>query len=79
MSVRMKSKLTQMDVRILSYLEACNKIFENGFLSHKRIFDMDSEVLKSINDGHKFFTSWLDKILEAGKFFSYVITFICAL
>ena len=57
MSVRMKSKLKQMDVRIHSYLEACNKIFENGFLSHKRIFDMDSEVLKSINDGYKFFTS----------------------
>ena len=53
----------------LSYLEACNKIFENGFLSHKRIFDMDSEVLKSINDGYKFFTLWLDQILEAGKFF----------
>ena len=51
----------------LSYVEACNKIFEEGFLSHKKITNMDSEVLKSINEGYKFFTSWLNQILDDGK------------
>ena len=51
----------------LSYLEACNKIFEEGFLSHKKITNMDSEVLKSINEGYKLFTSWLNQILDDGK------------
>lgn len=38
----------------LSYLEACNKICE-GFLSHKKITNMDSVVLKSINEGLQVF------------------------
>ena len=53
--------------KTLSYLEACNKLFENGFLSHGRISNMESEVLKSINNGYRFFTSWLDQILNNGK------------
>ena len=32
----------------MQYLEACNKLFENGFLTHKRIFDLNSCVLKNI-------------------------------
>ena len=52
---------------VLSYLEACNKLFENGFLSHGRISNIESEVLKFINNGYRFFTSWLDQILNNGK------------
>ena len=51
----------------LLYLEACSKLFENGFLSHGRISIMDSDVLKSIDDGYRFFTSWLNQILSNGK------------
>ena len=50
----------------LSYLEACRKIFENGFLSHHKISSLDSEALNSINDGYKFFKMWLDQIIEEG-------------
>ena len=52
---------------VLSFLEACNKLFENGFLSHGRISNMESDVLKSINNGYRFFSSWLDQILNNGK------------
>lgn len=52
---------------VLSYLEASNKLFENGFLSHGRISNIESEVLKFINNGYRFFTSWLDQILNNGK------------
>ncbi len=48
------------------YLEACSKVFENGFLSHERILDMDSKVLKSIEEGFSFFTKWLDQIIVSG-------------
>ena len=38
---------------VLSFLEACNKLFENGFLSHGRISNMESDVLKSINNRYR--------------------------
>lgn len=50
----------------LKYLEACNKIFEKGYLSHSKITDMNSEVLTSIDEGYKFFVNWLDQVLEKG-------------
>ena len=52
--------------KTLAYLEACSKLFENGFLSRERIMNMDSSVLKSIDEGYQFFTTWMDKILEKG-------------
>ena len=52
--------------KTLSYLEACNKLFEKGFLSHNRIMDVNSEVLQSINEGYRFFTTWMNQILEKG-------------
>ena len=51
----------------LSYLEACNKLFEQGFLSHDRIRSMDSKVLKNIQDGYSYFSKWLTSILDQGK------------
>ncbi|XP_019856162.1 PREDICTED: uncharacterized protein LOC109584761 [Amphimedon queenslandica] len=47
---------------VLSYLESCSKIFENGFLSHSKITDINCDTMKSINEGYKFFTRWLDQI-----------------
>lgn len=49
--------------KTLEYLEACNKMFENGFLSHDMIKTMDSKVLRSIDEVYSFFTNW---ILEKG-------------
>ena len=40
------------------YLEACSKLFENGFLCHKKTCSCDSEVLISIQDG--FFYRWIN-------------------
>lgn len=56
----------------LAYLEACNKLFENGFLSHKRILSMESDVIKSIKEGYEFFTGWMNEVLRNRKcmFFS---------
>ena len=50
----------------LNYLESCNKIFERGFLSHEKVKDENSQVLKNIQDGYKFFTDWSDQIFENG-------------
>lgn len=51
----------------LAYLEACSKLFEQGFLSHDRIHNMDSKILKNIHKGYSYFSSWLNSILEKGK------------
>ena len=48
----------------LQYLEACNKLFENDFLSHEKIVSVDSSVLKNIDEGYKYFTSWLSTVLS---------------
>lgn len=55
-----------MTRKTLAYLEACSHMFENGFLSHKKIVDINSEVLKSISDGYDFFCNWITQILDKG-------------
>lgn len=50
----------------LKYLEACHKLFENGFLSHDRIFNLDSDVLKSIDQGYNFFSTWFVELMDKG-------------
>ena len=52
------------------YLEACNKVFENGFLSHKKIYSSDSEVLFNIQSGFKFFSN---SLLEEGRYDTIII------
>ena len=47
--------------------QACHKLFEIGFLSHDRVSSLDSPILKNIDDGYKYFTSWLSTLLEEGK------------
>ena len=65
MSIRMQHM--PQDLREnLAILEACNRIFERGFLSHDKFKNIDSPTLKSIDDGLKFFTNWMDQILEKG-------------
>lgn len=54
----------------LQYLEACNKLFENGFLSHEKLFNMDNDILKSISKGYNFFTTWFTELMEKGTFSS---------
>ena len=49
----------------LAYLEARNKLFEKGFLC---IHNKDSEVLKNIQQGYSYFSSWLTSILEKGMY-----------
>lgn len=53
----------------MKYLEACSQLFEKGFLSHNKVLDMNSSVLKSIDDGFTFFTNWMDQIFEKGIIF----------
>ena len=51
----------------LQYLESCHKLFEKGFLSHNRILDTNSPILKSINEGYFFFTKWHKSLIKPGK------------
>ena len=50
----------------IQYLEACNQMFERGILAHVRIWSGDSTILKNMEKGYNFFTSWLDGLLETG-------------
>ena len=50
----------------LSYLEACNKIFERGLLSHDKVTSSDCQVVLNIQEGYQFFIKWLDEIYEKG-------------
>ena len=51
----------------LKYLEACNKIFENGLLSHDRVTDTNCDILRSIREGYDFFCNWHRSLVETGK------------
>ncbi len=53
----------------LKYLESCNKIFEKGFLSHEKIMNIDSEVLKNIDNGYMLFSNWLESLITKGIIF----------
>uniref|UniRef100_A0A1X7UDN7 Uncharacterized protein n=1 Tax=Amphimedon queenslandica TaxID=400682 RepID=A0A1X7UDN7_AMPQE len=48
----------------LKYLEDCNKLCEKDFQRHERITDINSGVLKSIDEGFNFFVEWSDEILR---------------
>ena len=50
----------------LLYLEACNLLFEQGFLSHDRVRSADAKVQVNINKGFKYFTDWRDSLLKIG-------------
>ena len=51
----------------LQYLEACRDLFENGFLSHKKITTMKSEPLVSIHKGFTHIKRWHEKLCN-GEF-----------
>ena len=48
----------------LNYLEACSKLFENGFLSAVRVRESHQEVLINIQAGYRFFSEWLNSLLK---------------
>ena len=48
------------------YLSACNKLFENGFLSHSRITQNDRSVLHHIDNGYSFFVQWYNNLEPHG-------------
>ena len=48
----------------LKFLEACQKLFENGLLSHSRVTHMKSDVICSVEEGYLFFTNWLQEIIK---------------
>ena len=54
------------DKLTVQYLEALNKIFENGLLSKKRVFSSDAEPLTNMQTGLSFFVSWCDECIEQG-------------
>ena len=52
----------------VAYLKACNKLFERGILG-KRVFikNMACPIVHNMEEGFKFFSSWLDEKLLQGK------------
>ena len=47
----------------IQYLDACNKLFEQGLLSHKKIKVRDQEILAKMEEGFLFFMGWCDEAI----------------
>ena len=57
----------------LRYLEACNRLFERGFLSHDRVMSMDSEIVQNITQGFKFFPHGSMELSKVRNHFMYLL------
>ena len=55
-------------LQVVAYLTACNQLFERGILG-KKVFirSADSPIIKSMDEGFKFFADWLDVELSKGE------------
>jgi len=53
-------------LRVVDYLEACNKLFERGLLAHVRIPTYPNQILENMEQGYSFLTGWLDSLLAKG-------------
>ena len=53
---------------VLAYLEACNLLFEQGFLSHGRVRSLEADIIKNIDKGFQYYTKWIDSILDKGTY-----------
>ena len=51
---------TKSVLQVVAYLTACNQLFESGILGKVFIRSADSPILKSMDQGFKFFADWLD-------------------
>ena len=49
---------------VLRYLQALQKLFEEGFLTHERITSLQSSILTQMESGYNFFTNWLESLLD---------------
>lgn len=57
----------EASTKIAVYLKACNLLFEQGLLSHRRINNKDSPVLGNIRKGMAFFEQWCAEHEETGN------------
>jgi len=57
----------------LKYLKACHKLFESGFLAHDKIVSLDSPILKNIDEGYQYFTSWLSTLMTEGMHVQFTV------
>ena len=46
----------------LAYFEACNQPFENGFLCHSKVCNIEGDALKSIEQGFAYFVQWYNDL-----------------
>ena len=51
-------------IAVAEYLEACNKLFEEGILSHEVINSLTSPLLKNMKTGFTFFEKWHEELSE---------------
>ncbi len=53
---------------LIRYLQAANCFFENGFLSHEKVFTLDSEPVRHIELGLLFLRNWFHDLSESQDF-----------
>lgn len=71
--------VSQHDANTAKFLTACNKLFEEGILSHLVIDSMRSQVIKNMDTGYKFFEQWRESLASSdlGMHF-YMQNILCA-
>ena len=47
------------------YLDACNKLFERGILSHDLINSLSSPVLQNMTEGFSYFERWHETLCQS--------------
>ena len=50
----------------LEYLKHLRQLFEEGFLTHDKIYGPNSPILMGMEQGYKFFCDWLESLLAHG-------------
>lgn len=52
-------------LEVANYLEACNKLFETGILSHEMVDSLSSPVLLNMKEGFGYFQDWHQQLSES--------------
>ena len=50
--------------RVAEYLEACNRLFEEGILSHNIVSSSEQKVLVNMKTGFEFFQLWKEDLSQ---------------
>ena len=54
--------------KTIQFIQSLNYLFEKGFLTHEKITSADCPILLNMQSGYRFFSTWLEQLLEQGMY-----------